>query len=282
MSTNAPTPLSNTPVGSGTLVFPGDLLSYTSTPSSSSISSTPAAVSSGGTPYSNSSGGYYSQFQFSSSDNTVGLGTPFRGTGGSAGFPTFSSGGGNIYLPLPHKINDIELALWSDTSYLDYVPSIAGSALGTAVGGANQALNPFMYMLFKQVLFREFVFQWVLAPISSAESSTLLQILYAFKTATLPDYTNAGFTLSYPYTVSVRLNPNQFLFDIKNCVIVSCEIDFSGSGHEPSFFNSGAPTMVSFTIHLKETQILTRSDVADRGGTLSKSMVGSSNPTIAF
>ena len=275
---NAPTPLSNTPIGSGILVFPGDLLSIDSSPTTTTGTTT--AVASGGTPYSNSSGGFYSQFQFSSSSNTVGVGTPV-GTGSSNGFPTFPASGGGIYLPLPAKINDIELALWQDSSYLDYVPAIAGTALGTAIGATNQALNPFMYMLFKQVLFREFVFQYILAPSSPAESQTLLQILYAFKTAALPDYTNNGFTLSYPWAVSVRLNPNQFLFDIKKCVIVSCEIDFSGSGHGPAFFNDGSPTIVSMTIHLKETQILTRSDVAGRGGTLSTSMINSSTPTFA-
>jgi hypothetical protein len=263
---NAPMPLSNQTVGSGTLVFPSDLLSYTSTPSD--VTGSSSAVASGDNQYSNSSGGYYSQFQFVSADTILPADrTSSMGMVGSTSF----GNGGNIYLPLPQKIQDVQLNLWNDVAFIDYIPSLAGAVVGALGQSLSVTANPFMWMLYKQPLFKEWVFQWVLAPNSPDESSALLQILYAFKTAQLPAYqANA---LLYPYLVYVRLNPNQYMMDFKPCAIISVEIDFTGSGHGPAFFNTGAPTMVSFTVHLKEVQIQVRSDVSGRGGTFSSGMV---------
>jgi len=265
---NAPTPKSNTPIGSGILTFPGDLLSINSTPTTTTGTTT--AVASGGTTYSNSSGGYFSQFQFANAATITGVGTPFN-TSGNPGFPTLS-GTNNIYLPLPVKINNISLHLWQDAAATDFVPILQSQGVSTALGYFQQAINPWMYMTYKQPLMREFTFQYILAPSSPAESQTLSQILAAFQTAALPNYNNNGITLDYPFLVLCRLNPSAFLFDLKPLCIISVEIDYSGSGHGTSFFNDGSPTIVAFTIHMKETQILTRNDIAARGGKLTSSM----------
>jgi hypothetical protein len=263
MVINAPTPLSNQTVGSGTLVFPNDLLSITSNSSSTAVAS--------GSGYSNSSTGFYSQFQFVSA-NTILPASALSSMGMITG-QSFGSGG-NVYLPLPSKIHDVQLNLWSDVSFLDYVPSLAGSIAGLVGQSTNTTSgNPFAYMLYKQPLFKEWIFQWILAPNNPDESSTLLKILYSFKTAQLPAYSTTGLALLYPYLVYVRLNPNQFMMDFKPCAIISVEIDFSGSGHSPAFFNDGSPAIVSFTLHLKECQIQVRSDVADRGGTMTDGMI---------
>lgn len=266
---NAPTPLSNQTVGSGTIVFPNDLLSIVSSPTT--ITGTTTAVASG-SGYSNSSGGYFSQFQFVAA-NTV-LPASATSSGGMVTGTSFGGGGANIYLPLPSKIQDVQLNLWTDVSFIDYIPSLAGSIAGLAGQALNTTTgNPFAYMLFRQPMFKDWIFQWVLAPNSPKESNDLLKILYAFKTAQLPDYSPTGLALLYPYLVYVRLNPNEFMMDFKPCCIISVEVDHSGSGHGPAFFNDGSPTIVSLTIHLKETQIQTRSDIAARGGSLTSGMI---------
>src|SRR5208337_824490 len=189
-TTNAPTPLSNTPVGGGTLVFPGDLLSYVSTPTTGTGSSVAVASGSG---YTNSQGGYYSQFAFSPANTVIGAGN-FTGAGSSAGFPSFNNNSGNIYLPLPTKINDISLHLWQDASAIDFVPILQSQGVSTIFGFNQQALNPWAYITYKQPLMREFTMQWILASNSPAESQTLTQIVNVFKIAALPDYTNSGAT----------------------------------------------------------------------------------------
>ena len=269
-TTNAPLPLSNMSQGAGTVIFPSDLLSYTSTPSN--ITGTSTAVASGQTQYSNGQGGYYSSFQLVPANSVFsavlssGTTTVTSGTAGSS----------YIYLPLPSKIQDVQLAAWEDNSWT-YIPGLSAiaagiNAIGRLGGSADQAVDPMLFMMWKQTLFREFTLQWILAPNSAAESQTLLQILYAFKTAVLPSTGTVPGLLTYPYLVQVKLNPNAFLFDFLPCCIVSCEVDFTGTGHGPAFFNDGSPTIVSFTLHLKEVKIQTRSQVAPRGGSLTSGM----------
>ena len=259
----APIPLSAVPISSSVVQFPSDLWAINSTPSSVTGSTIAAASGSG---YSNSSGGYYSSLTVVPANSVFGSGT----TTVAAGINTST-----VYLPIPAKLYDQQLALWSDVSYLDYVSALAARAAlaGRAfTPGGDQAVNPFMFTIFKQNLFREFVLQWILAPNSPAESQTLLEIIYLFKTASLPGVGIAPGLLTYPYLVLPSFNPNEFLFDCKPCCIVSCEVDYTGSGHGPSFFNSGAPTICSLTLHLKEVQVQLRSDVYARGGSLTSSM----------
>ncbi len=260
---NAPTPLSNVPISAGAIQFPSDLWAINSTPTN--ITGGSSAVSSGTTTYSNSSGGYYTSLTVVPANSVFGSGTTTVTTGTSK----------TVYLPLPAKMQDQQLALWQDVSYLDYVPSLAATAqlAGRATSsGGDQAVNPFMFQIFKQNLFRQFTLQWVLAPNSPAESSTLLEILYLFKTASLPGTGTVPGLLTYPYLVIPKFNPNAFLFDFKPCSISSCEIDYSGTGHGPAFFNSGAPVICSLTLQLKEVQLQVRSDVSGRGGSLTSSM----------
>jgi hypothetical protein len=266
LGTTTNIPSAPMPASTQTLVFPSDLTSITSSPTQGQ-----GTLAVGGsntvTGSSNSTGGYYSAFTFVPSSAVLGAGAAAPITGG--GGATLGLGGttGSIYLPLPLKIHDVELNVWQDASYLDYIPSIMQAAAQGASSLNQQAINPFLYMLYKQPLFREFTFQWILAPNNAQESQTLYQILSAFKTAALPTFNTGGnFLLNYPYMVRVQLNPNTFMFDILPCVIISVEVDYSGSGHAPSFFKDGAPTIISFTLHLKEAQIFTRNMIINRGG----------------
>jgi hypothetical protein len=262
--TNPNIPSPPTPSGYAQAVFPSDLLSYKPNATGTAATSSPGAGTS------NASSGFYTNIQFVPSGSVPNMSVAGVSSSGGMASPT-----GGVYLPLPLRINDIELAVWQDASLLDFVPSIATEAIrivGKVSPGGPVTLNPFLFMLYKQPAFREFVFNWQLAPNNQQESQTLQQILYYFKTAALPEYTAGGVALDYPYLAQIKLNPSQFLFDFKPCVIVSVEIEFAGSGAAPSFFYDGAPTIVNLTAHFKEIEILTRSDVMSRGGTLTQGM----------
>jgi hypothetical protein len=280
----APVPLSQTTAGTTAVQFPSDLLSYHPTQQQTSSGATVSTGNSTG--ITTASNGFYTFIQFVPASTyfqslTAQIGaTGASGGVSSSGVVTPQPTGVYCYLPLPLQIHDIEAALWQDSSWLDFLPPLMqqillhGRFVLPDLGLGAQAVNPFLYMLYKQPLFREFTFNWVLAPNNPQDSQNLVQILTAFKTAALPQYTPStrGGTLDYPYLAYISLNPNQYLFDFKPCVIVSVQIDFSGSGHGPSFFNDGSPTIVSLSVHFKEIEILVRSDVLGRGGNLTANM----------
>lgn len=58
----------------------------------------------------------------------------------------------------------------------------------------------------------------------------------------------------YPKMAMVQFRPNNYLYVIKPCAIISVQVDYTGAGG-PSFFKSGAPTIVNLTLQLKELQL---------------------------
>ena len=102
-----------------------------------------------------------------------------------------------------------------------------------------------------------------------------------FKTAALPEVVAKGM-LDYPYMAAIRMNPSQYLFDFKTCIITAVGVDYTGSRAGPSFFNDNSPTVVNLSVRFKETMILTRSDLtkSNRGGSLTSGM-GSPSASIS-
>jgi len=274
-------PLPNSPqppqYNSSVAIFPSDLLTITNPQGGpSGVQQGNPTVAPGAGSQTTAAGGFYTQISVTRAENVLTGIT--NGVGGSGGF-TNPQSGTSIYLPLPHNIEDVILSVWNDLAVLDYIPIVNQLRNVTNIalrgGGNAQTVNPFLYMLYKQPLFRTFEFKWILAPNNADESRTLMHIINYLKTASLPDY-NAGTTLllDYPYIALPKLNPNQFLFDIKPCAIEAVQADYTGAGQGPSFFHDGSPTMVAFTIRLKEVDILTRTDMtlAGRGAPLTNGM----------
>lgn len=237
---------------------------------------------------SSASQGFYTQIQMVPANTIL---TGLTGGIASAVGPTGAANpqtGSGVYLPLPWKINDIEAHLWNDLSAIDQIPvlnevaKIAGSA--ERLAGSTQSVNPFLYMLYKQPAFREFELAWSFSPNNAKETQTLSYIINYLKTGALPLYNGLAGTgvgggtagglpaLDYPYLALIRLNPTQYMFDMKPAAITSVNIDYSGSGHGPSFYNDGGPAIVNFTLVVKEVSIQTRQDTAWRSPTLTAGM----------
>lgn len=188
--------------------------------------------------------------------------------------------GGNIKLPIPRKLNDNEVMIWEEWSGAQ----TAGSAVGTlaqylgfnniATAASNltagldkvgsftgTTVNPFMFMMFKRPAFKEFTLQWSLAPNSQRESDSLDQIIKKCKRAALP--TTSGAFMEYPEIANIKLYAGQandkYLFKFKPCAIISVQVDYTGTGM-PSFFKSGAPTVVNLTMQLKEIELWSKND----------------------
>lgn len=179
---------------------------------------------------------------------------------------------GDIKLPIPRKLNDNEVIIWEEWSGMQTMQQIAGNAgriggflnswAGSAVAGAaeygqirfGQALNPFQFMMFKRPGFKEHVLQWQLAPNTQQESDSLKKIINKCKKAALPSAGAMTGLMKYPDIAMVSFRPSQYLYKLKPCAIVSVQVDYTGAGM-PSFFKSGAPTIVNLTLQLKEIEL---------------------------
>ena len=187
--------------------------------------------------------------------------------GGFGGFGGAGGGGGSVTLPIPRKINDVQTVIWEETSIVS-AGLAAANLLGTGfeglgnigLGAANLRLNPALVMLFKQPNFKEWNLQWTLAANSRDESQAIADIIREFKRSMSPG--KSGPFYSYPAVAQVRFFPSdRFLTRLKPAAIMAVQTDFTAAG-QPSFFNGGAPTVVNFTVSLKETELWTSESFA--------------------
>lgn len=198
--------------------------------------------------------------------------------------------GGGIKLPLPRKINDFTFQMWEEWSATSAAAGIAQSALASAgltgvsgLGGSFLAaargtrnfieqeygvtVNPAMFMLYRRPAYKEYELSWLLSASNKKDSDNLKKIIDTMKYNSLPSHSgrapglDQGATISalwdYPSLCLVSLTPDQYTFKFRPAVIVSVSADYHASGG-PSYFNSGAPTVVSLSLRLKEISFWTK------------------------
>lgn len=174
---------------------------------------------------------------------------------------------GSIKLPLPRKINDNLVLNWGEisaTSALtfgraDKISSSAQYQLGSALSG--YAINPNLFVYFQRPNFREFSLQWALAPRNEKESQTIKEIANLCRNAASPEW--GTLLLGYPLIASIKLFPGDKnaigdILKFKPCVITSISVDQTPNG--PSVFESGAPTLVTLTMNIKEIKMWYRGE----------------------
>jgi hypothetical protein len=182
--------------------------------------------------------------------------------------------GNSVTLPFPRRLNDSEVIIWEEWSGTaaigqglqavgQYIPgagqigqlaSQLASGLDMAGTFSSQSVNPFQFMMFKRPNFKEHTLQWSLAPNTEQESETLKRIINTCKRAALPSGGRTDLMMRYPNICNVSFTPDDYLFKIKPCAIVSVQVDYTGAGM-PSFFKTGAPTIVNLSLQLKEIEL---------------------------
>lgn len=200
----------------------------------------------------------------------------------TSGLGAISFGGG-FRLPIPKRLNDNEVILWEEWSGVQAasqgvrsLPGMFGNYMGTALDAVvkgiemagmfgegpfpGETVKPFMYMMYKRPGFKEFSLSWTLAPNTQSESDTLLDIIKECKKAALPSIGSAIGLQKYPKIALVSFKPEKYLFKLKPCAIISVQVDYNGAG-TPSFFKSGAPTVINLTLQLKEIQLWTSEEI---------------------
>lgn len=160
-----------------------------------------------------------------------------------------------INLPIPRKINDVQVLTWSQESTTSLAASL-GVNLANFLGGATGAgviINPALFMLFKHPNFKSFEFSWTFVADNEQESRNIARIIDRIKFHSSPR--NDGVLMRYPDVFHVQLHPDpRFTFRIKPSIVEAVAADYSG-GEVPAFYKNGAPVAVNLTIRFKEIEI---------------------------
>ena len=130
--------------------------------------------------------------------------------------------------------------------------------------GIGAIQNPKQTLAFNGVDLKSYSFKWTLAPRNRKESDTIRDIANLIKRKILPSYANAGpiekAFLNYPNTVDIYLLgvAADYYMTFKTCMISDFSVDYASEGL--SFLTGGKPSVVNFSMTLKEMEIHTAED----------------------
>lgn len=153
------------------------------------------------------------------------------------------------------------------------VTGIVQGRLGTtglqelAVGAVGYAFNPQLQVLFSNIGFRTFQFDFILTPKNDKESAEIQNIIRTFKKAAAPEF-QAGlitdslfmkvpdaFKIKFLYKGQENLNVNR----IGDCVLESIDVDYSPNGW--STFKDGSAVQTRLTLQFKEIFIIDKNRI---------------------
>lgn len=171
---------------------------------------------------------------------------------------------GIMALPLPRKINDIQVLTWSQESLTAIAAQLGAGILINPVNIAGAAtgvaINPYLFMQFKHPNFKPIEMTWTLVANNEEESVNIARIIDTFKFHSSPQIN--GPVMVYPSLFNIKLNPEpRFTFRIKPSIVEAVAADYT-AGDLPAFYKNGAPVVVNLTVRFKETQIWTKNDPA--------------------
>lgn len=189
---------------------------------------------------------------------------------------------------LTNALGDIGTALYGVSSLLEggwssfagSMGSLAASALGQIKTGMNIpdlkdiilqkgigiADNPQNLVLFREIAFRKFQFEFILTPENEKESNTINQILYLFRYHSAPEVKSgsAGRFFVPPSDFDIEFihnnDINKNLPKISTCVLENVTIDYAAGGKWTTYYD-GNSTQTKLTLQFMETQIPTKDSI---------------------
>ena len=152
-----------------------------------------------------------------------------------------------------------------------YAQKTIGAAISKSIGGnlGEEASiktrilpNPAQGLLFKNVDFRTFSFNFEFYARSVKESESIRQIIKMFKWAMHPGG-GAGASWVYPNNFDIYLlSPShRYMFNIAQSVLTSMDVDYGGAGATTFFKNTGAPVAIKMSLDFKELSVLTKEKI---------------------
>jgi hypothetical protein len=126
---------------------------------------------------------------------------------------------------------------------------------------AKQSLNPYREVLFKQVGYRRFGFDYRFLPKSQAETDQVQKIIQTFKYHMHPELSNQGLFYIHPSEFNIQYyykgKENNYFNKISTCALVDMHVQY-GPQEQFSSFADGAPTEISLHLVFQELETLTK------------------------
>lgn len=145
------------------------------------------------------------------------------------------------------------------------------TGLGEGVAALNKAnegkaFNPQMELLFKNVNFRTFTFNYKFHPANKNEAIEVNRIQKTFKQNMLPTISAGSGYFDYPAMFSLEyrsgVGSDDYYHKFTKMVLTDMTINYAGTGVASQFYD-GAPVESDMSLQFKEVEFLTADMIAD-------------------
>jgi hypothetical protein len=139
--------------------------------------------------------------------------------------------------------------------------------VGLGLKQQGLALNPQLELLFTNIDYRTFQFDFLLTPKSRQEADSIRSIIQAFKFYSAPELSAVGRYFVVPSTFDIKFNfqgvENTFVHKLAPSVLTAVVSDYAPQGWVSH--QDGSPVQTRLTLQFKETEILTKEKIKDKG-----------------
>jgi hypothetical protein len=154
---------------------------------------------------------------------------------------------------------------------LGKIPGVGGDLQPLALRALGQAFNPQLQVLFQQVNFRSFQFDFLFTPYSKEETETVNKIIKTFKFAAAPEIKKGSFGFAeslfvdvpYPFDIEFlyKGKENPYVHKIGRSVLENISVDYGPNGW--ATFNDGSPVQIRMTLQFTETVIVDKNRISE-------------------
>jgi hypothetical protein len=156
-------------------------------------------------------------------------------------------------------------------SLLGKLPGVGGDLQPLALRALGQAFNPQLQVLFQQVNFRSFQFDFLFTPYSKEETETVKKIIKSFKFAAAPQIKRGSFGFAeslfvdvpYPFEIEFlyKGKANEYVHKIGRSVLENISVDYGPNGW--ATFNDGSPVQIRMSLQFTETVIVDKNRILE-------------------
>jgi hypothetical protein len=138
---------------------------------------------------------------------------------------------------------------------------LTGGGAAMIEATTKQTLNPYREVLFKQIDFRKFSFDYRFLPKSQNETNVVQKIIKTFRYHMHPERSSGGMYYIHPSEFNIQYyfkgKDNDYVNKISTCVLVDMDVQY-GPAEGFSTFNDGAPTEISMRLTFQELETLSK------------------------
>jgi hypothetical protein len=141
----------------------------------------------------------------------------------------------------------------------------AGRIIGRSSQMFGYPINPKVEVLFSNTKLRQYVFEFLLAPTSEAESKTIDNIIRTLRFHSAPELEALGLFFIPPAELDITFyhngKENRALPRINTCVVDRIEVDYTPQQGQYTAFSNGYPVTTRLSLGLREVEIVHKARV---------------------